>query len=85
MNARRTKILKKSYEKELKDYKDSVMNGSALSKAVITRKSSESSPEVPKPKRIKTKERVINDVDAGRIMASQIKADARHCKSQQIW
>jgi hypothetical protein len=66
----------KDLEKDLRDYEDGVMNGSALPKAVITRKSPESSPEAPKPKRIKTEERVIKNVDVGRVMSSQDKVDA---------
>jgi hypothetical protein len=42
----------KDLEKELKDYEDSVMSG--VPKSVVSRKSPDSSPEVPKPKRIRT-------------------------------
>jgi hypothetical protein len=45
----------KDLEKELRDYEDSVMSG-VVPKSVISRKSPDSSPEVPKPKRIRKEE-----------------------------
>ncbi len=47
----------KDIERELREYEDSVMSG-IVPKAAISRKSPDSSPEVPKPKRIRTE--VIN-------------------------
>ncbi len=41
----------------MRDYEDSVMNGN-VPKAAVSRKSPDSSPDVPKPKRIRTE--VIN-------------------------
>jgi hypothetical protein len=43
----------KDLEKELREYEDSVMSG-IVPKTVMSRKSPDSSPEVPKPKRIRT-------------------------------
>jgi hypothetical protein len=40
----------KDLEKEIRHYEDSVINGSALPKEVVTRKSPDSTPEVPKQK-----------------------------------
>jgi hypothetical protein len=52
----------KNLEKELREYEDSMMNGNAP-EAAMSRKSPDSSPEVPRPKRIRTE--VIN-VDSGK-------------------
>ncbi len=43
----------KELEKELRVFEDSVINGSALPKEMTKRKSTDSSPEVPNPKRAK--------------------------------
>jgi hypothetical protein len=49
----------KDLEKELRDYEDSVMSG-VVPKSMISRKSPDSSPEVPKPKRIRKEEVEVN-------------------------
>jgi hypothetical protein len=49
----------KELEEELRAFEDSVMNGTALPKETTMRKSPESSPEVPNPKRAKVD--VIDD------------------------
>ncbi len=64
----------KDLEKELRGYEDSVMSGS-VPRAALSQKSPDSSPEVPRPKRIRTD--VIN-VDSDKRTGTQEKEVAVH-------